>query len=124
MTEFQIYLLLKLDAFRSVFSAFGLIGILLAVVSSIVFLFILTSDIFKKDDQRRKAIKISLRCLIVFAVFGTFSMLINTIIPSTKEAAVILVTPKIINNEDVKKIPAKVAVLANEWLEELRPKKK
>jgi hypothetical protein len=43
-------------------------------------------------------------------------------IPTTKQMAVIMVAPKVINNEQVQKLPNQVLELANEWLEELKPK--
>jgi ABC-type uncharacterized transport system auxiliary subunit len=42
-------------------------------------------------------------------------------VPTTKEMAVIYVVPKIMNNENAKKIPDKVFKLADEWLEKMSP---
>lgn len=43
--------------------------------------------------------------------------------PSTKEMCAIKVIPVIANNEGVQELPNKVVELANEWMEELKPKK-
>lgn len=48
--------------------------------------------------------------------------------PTTKEAAIIIVVPTVVNkvqnSEEISKIPDELASLANEWLQELKPKKK
>ena len=50
--------------------------------------------------------------------------LTNAFIPSTKQAAVMIVLPAIVNSEAVQQIPNELTTLAREWLQELRPAKK
>jgi hypothetical protein len=51
--------------------------------------------------------------------YAALTFFIAAILPSTREVAMIYVIPKVYNNEDMKEIPANVAKLANEGLEEL-----
>ena len=56
---------------------------------------------------------------IVFVI----SMAISVFLPTTKQMAVIIVAPKIVNNEAIQTIPGKLVDLSNAWLDELKPKK-
>jgi hypothetical protein len=42
-------------------------------------------------------------------------------IPTTKEVAVFIVAPRMINNSKVQQIPKNILDLVNEWIEELKP---
>lgn len=57
-------------------------------------------------------------------VVGCIGLGVNTLIPSTKQAAVMIVLPAIVNSEAVQQIPNELTTLAREWLQELRPAKK
>lgn len=46
-----------------------------------------------------------------------------TFVPTTKQAAAIMIVPKIVNNEKVQMVGNQLYDLAVEWMEELRPKK-
>ena len=57
-----------------------------------------------------------------FAVpFTLLSMLTATFVPSTKQAAAIVIVPKIVNNEKVQMVGNQLYDLAVDWLRELRP---
>ena len=43
-------------------------------------------------------------------------------VPTTKEMCAIKLVPMIANDEQVQELPNKVVDLANEWLDELKPK--
>jgi hypothetical protein len=45
------------------------------------------------------------------------------LLPSTKQMAVLIVVPKILNNEHVKQLPDKLIALCNDWLDKLGPNK-
>ena len=45
-------------------------------------------------------------------------------IPTTKEMCAIKIIPRVVNNEKVQELPEKFVELANEWVEELKPKQK
>lgn len=55
--------------------------------------------------------------------YGVFIICIMFFIPTTKEYCAIKVIPAIANNQQVQELPNKVIELANEWMEELKPKK-
>jgi hypothetical protein len=63
-----------------------------------------------------------IRPLLITLAIGLSSIIIACLIPSTKEAAAIIIIPKIVNNEKVQQIPSKLMDLANEWLDALKPK--
>ena len=46
---------------------------------------------------------------------------VTVFIPTTKEMCAIKIIPMVANQEDIKEIPANIADLANEWIEELKP---
>lgn len=48
---------------------------------------------------------------------------INTLLPSSKEMAAIIVIPKIANSESVQSVGDGIVDLAKDWLQELHPKK-
>ena len=68
------------------------------------------------DSQKRYYIFPALMFLI-----GVCLVVVGTFTPTTKQMAVILVAPKVINNEQVQELPNQIMELANDWLKELRP---
>lgn len=55
-------------------------------------------------------------------IFGVILIIFGVMVPSTKQAAVIYVVPKVANSQIMEKIPQKILLLSEEWFEELRPK--
>ncbi len=114
MSAFQLYLILKMDSFINFFGvfifiiSFFIIGCLITYVNS---------DNSKKD--------IPLKFILFHFKWAIPSLILcimlNIFIPSTKDMAIIYVTPKVINNEQIQKIPNKLIGLANEWLDEFHP---
>jgi len=51
-------------------------------------------------------------------------LMAQSFIPSTRAAAAMVVLPAIVNSEAVQTLPAELATLAKEWMQELRPAKK
>lgn len=78
---------------------------------------------YSKQKEKQKAYdkdypmlkKISIKLLVISIIFH----IVTTIIPTSKQAAMIYVLPKIAKNKDMKQIPANIAKLANEGLKEL-----
>lgn len=60
---------------------------------------------------------------LVSFIFSICLLVAGCFIPNTKEVCAMKILPKVINNEEVQKLPNKVVELANEWLDELKPKK-
>ena len=75
---------------------------------------------FELDEDRRKRQVRAVIAGIISFFFGIFLFVVNVFVPSTKDAAAILLVPKIVNNEKVAAIPSKVLDLANDWLDALK----
>ena len=114
MTGIEIYWLLMLDNIRDLLCILVTVGAISAAIAGVL----IGVNIFEGDISP-KWIIVPLVILTIL-VLGSFILALT---PTTKQMATILVAPKIINNEQVQQIPDRVIGLANEWLEELSPKK-
>ena len=110
MTSWQIYWLLMLDNIGILALIIGFFG----TIGSIPLAIAVLEEYFESS-------KISLLVLLV-PILTVSIFMGGFFIPSTKQMAVILVAPKIINNEQVQKLPQQVLDLANDWMNELKPK--
>lgn len=63
--------------------------------------------------------KLAAKIAIVCGIFAALAVLT----PTTKEAAAIIVIPRIANSESVQQLGEGVVALAQDWLKELSPKK-
>ena len=107
MTTFDVYLFTRLDGL--VVTAW-LIFVLLCIVAIVMFIG------WVGDDLREETIQKYVPKLIISLIV---SLLISIAIPTTKDAAIIYVLPKIVNNEDVQKLPSEIVQLARKKLAEL-----
>ena len=140
MSSLNLYWLLKLDDVRNVLEniaipliVFGIVGIILFVVSSFLERYYNTIEkcrfpsIESIENYRAvgnvwlKAKSIGKIFMCVLLPLGTMFGLTQSFLPSTKQMAVIIVVPKIINSQGVQELPKRIVGLCNEWLEELRP---
>lgn len=110
ITAAQLYWITRLDGLCILFGVCAWLALLAS-------LFFLTSVYGDGREEHKRAVLVAFGCTTVFVFLAIFT-------PTTKEAAAIYLIPKIANNEKVKEIPSKFLSLADEWLEELRPKKK
>lgn len=109
MDYFLTYLVLRLDHF---YTATLVTAIITAVVFAVTTIALAVNQKNKEDLGLTKP---WFRAAgIVFCVF----MVLSAIIPDTKQAAVIYCLPKIVNNEQVQKIPDNLLRLANSWIDE------
>jgi surface polysaccharide O-acyltransferase-like enzyme len=113
ITESEMYWLTRMDYFQT---AAEVVGVVLSLVS-IAFLFI---SIMLWRDRKIK-MKVWFLCLFV-GILLFIPSIGSTFIPNTKEMCAIKLVPLIVNDEQVQELPNKVVELANEWLDELRPK--
>jgi hypothetical protein len=109
MDYLLLYLVLRLDCISTV-------GILFAWVTGILFvvtlgMFILNPEDHNIKDNARPWIK---RFGIPFAIVLFFAVMM----PGTKQAAVIYCLPKVVNNNQVQKMPDNLLRLANKWIDE------
>lgn len=134
-----IYLLVKLDSIICMLKTlFAPIYLLLGVSIIIVLISYIGHAVAREHDEQtgdpppadkvnsidfkmKNLRKIGLKMLCWFVpLFLIFTIAIG-LVPTTKEMAVIYVVPKIMNNENAKKIPDKIFKLADEWLEKMSP---
>lgn len=138
MSAFQLYLLIKLDAIILLTQWFVIPSFVLAALAMLfwVVLWIIPhsyaagdgcgpapseSDISNCKDAckrlRRPAFKVLWLALLIWLPFR----FVASLLPSTKEMAIIYVVPKVVNSEAVSQIPRKLLRLSSEWVDELRP---
>jgi len=112
-----MYLVLKLDNISGALIAFSVI-LGMVVIFGGLGLFALR-DIHEDDEAFLKNIlpklfKIYKRVSIVTITIVCLAILV----PTTKQMAAIYFVPKVINNKQVQKMPNKLVVLANSWMDE------
>lgn len=133
MSAWELYLFIKLDAIialaTTLMTPCYIIGTLTLIAWLVLWVVPYSSEQERTSTEiqklkvqckniRRPIFKILLCTFIVWLPLR----LASTLLPTTKEMAIIYVVPKIINNEIVSKIPDKLLNLSSEWIEELRPK--
>jgi hypothetical protein len=117
ITALQLYWIIKLDTFSDLGIGFSVVfGITTFICIAATIACSIDPDLKNVLPTWKKFSKYSIPLFIFFLSMGTF-------LPTTKEMAVLIVLPKIINNEKVQEIPNKVLDLGLEWLEELKPTK-
>ena len=114
MNYILMYLIVILD---SVNILLGLVGGVMLLISTISLGVSFDEKNYKHLNLIKKGFITSFLILVMF-----------TFTPTTKEAATIIIVPTVINkvqdSEEISKIPEELASLANEWMRELKPKKK
>jgi len=122
ITEWQMYLLVMLDNIKEFLLV---LGIVTGVIAGLTLLIVLVSG-GEGDMSKETAKKLLKLCAwtmlpIVILIFG-----LRSVVPSTRQMAVIVVTPKIANsvsdNKELQKLPDNIVNLANSWIDELKPK--
>lgn len=121
ITSSQIYWITRLD---SIGCFFAIIGTIITIVSAICLIVALVNKAESYTDDDDKTVKKWFLIGIKTAFISSLFWGVAVFVPSTKEMAAILILPKIVNNEKVQKIPDQMLTLANEWMQELRPKPK
>lgn len=111
VSMWEVYLLLKLDAFQEALVAFGIIGGCISII--------LLCCGCNRSDNFSGFTKV-LFCMS--PIVPATALLLGIIMPSTKQAAVIYAAPRILNSEFIQKdVPAEakeIYGLAKQWLEE------
>jgi hypothetical protein len=104
---FLLYFILRLDVLSKA-------STVLVIVTGIVFaITLLVIAISYNDEEAKNATK---PWAISFGIASIVVLLLTVMIPSTKQAAVIYCLPKIVNNEQVQKIPDNLLKLTNSWI--------
>lgn len=114
MTMWQLYWLTRLDEIKAVAEVLSVIG---GVAFAACFIIAIAAKA-GEDEEAFGAFK-QAACLSAFVLVP--ALIASLFLPSSKEAAFIIVAPKLYNavsqNEALKEMPDKVVTLANEWLE-------
>ena len=114
LTAWDIYWVTRLDE----------ISIALAIVGLGCFAGLMVGLVLMTHPDHDRWFKPGKKICVTSLVVGCIGLWVNTLIPSTKQAAVMIVLPAIVNSEAVQQIPNELTTLAREWLQELRPAKK
>lgn len=138
MSPMELYLLIKLDAIILLAKWFMTPAFVLAILALLTWLVLWIvphsyasgneygpppseNEVNKCKEQckglRRPVFKVLWLAMLIWLPFR----LVASLLPSTKEMAIIYVVPKVINNETVSQIPSKLLHLSSEWIDELRP---
>lgn len=130
ITESTIYWITRLDPIRE---AMLYPAVLLSILGSIGAVLITIACISHQSDQEKKPPDIRdkwrwkdtlILCLIYLIPLLGFTLAFGRVfIPTTKEMCAIKIIPAIAQNEEVQEMPDKLVGLANDWIDELRPKK-
>jgi hypothetical protein len=115
MTGTEMYWLLMLDNISTMFVILCFVsGFAIVVVSALV--------LCATEDMGWEDVKPFAKPFYVIAVpLFIITCIAATMLPTTKQMAAIIVVPKIINNETVQELPAKLLELGVDWIEELKP---
>lgn len=100
ISGWELYVVLKLDSFQAFFEVVGGVGLISSIGGLIV------ATVASLDyDETTKTIANKARSLLrkTAVIFGLF-VIAGVLLPSTKQAAAILIIPKIATNENVEMI--------------------
>jgi TRAP-type C4-dicarboxylate transport system permease large subunit len=117
MNSFDLYLITRLDTIKELYLALAIIsGIIIFVLILLGFRqAVVENDKFEEAKWKEywKNSKKRLRLLILFFSIG---ILADTLTPTTTEAVVIYLVPKLVNNEKIRELPNNALDLVNEWM--------
>ena len=134
MDVWQLYWIMKLDSIRMFLEGLAtgivVIGILGSIACVIALIVSAVSSAEGDDSSAEAASRISKSTRpFPFAVlpFAITLFFCHALIPSTKQMAAIVVIPQVVNavstSETIQKLPGKILNLADEWVNEVSPKK-
>ena len=119
ITAWDIYWITRLDGVGFLCAAILIVG---GIVSCFIWLPAADNG---WDSSEGKIVK---RIYKIIGISVAIALIIGTITPSTKEAVAIYMIPKIVNNEQVQKLPDNAMKFLNEkfegWLNDMAGKKK
>jgi fucose 4-O-acetylase-like acetyltransferase len=124
MSGMSFYWLLKLDCIRDLLYGFATVFTILIVLSGIATIIAFAAIVDGCPAQ--SVVKATRPIFIACLVIAPLLWIAETLIPSTKQMAAIIVVPKLVEvterSETMQKIPGKLLSLADEWINELSPK--
>ena len=125
MSGLELYLMLRCDDVISWITWVSALFMFLSVTGTVVWGMagIIMADEKPSSNSWKAWRRIMWLIIIPIAVISFVTNAGRLLIPSTKQVAAIYVLPKMMNNEVLKGIPNKIVDLADDWIDELSPKK-
>lgn len=139
MTGWELYWILKLDDIRDLFHGLCVPFWVVAVACGIVFAITniaraVESGVYSTEKLHQDFLERMKRLSSLSAKIGLPTVVVAIVLvgakfllPSTKQMAALVVVPKVSNvitqSETLKKMPAKILKLADDWVTELSPNK-
>ena len=121
VTGWDIYWLTRLDNICIFLAVIWVLSFIVIIVSIFVGIFALVED----NDEIKNGVKQVLRRFVPIAILLSIPAIF---LPNTKEYAAIWLLPKVINNEQVQKIPEHALKLLNlkveQWIADMTSDKK
>lgn len=115
ITMWDVYWFTRLD------SLIGLCIFFIVVFATML----IVMGIFAVIEDRWEKVK---KSFMICAATMTFFIILATFLPSTKEAVAIYILPKIVNNEQIQKLPDNALQLMNtkmeEWIKDMTKEKR
>lgn len=113
ITSWDIYWITRLDGLNFFVGVIAVISIITA--TTLLIIRIASDDYFPWEH---KFIKTWFRPMFTAVIVAVMCIVISIFVPSTKEAVAIYMIPKIVNNEQVQKLPDNAMKFLNGKLEE------
>ena len=141
ITTTQMYWLTRLDPVRELLNCIGSCFIFFVLMLAIVAILAFCLGTFtgnrafemfsSKSDEELEVIHTRLRRISrLSAAFGCAALtvtvicpVLNSFIPTTREAAAIVMVPAIANSEKIQTVGNRLYELAVQWMDELRPRR-
>lgn len=119
MNMWLMYLVLKLDNIHELFRFLLSLGLTITIIGGVVLGFCWLYCTCEKDTHFMETSFVAIKRLYIkFAVVTALLLVVGVLIPTTKQAAAIYLVPKVINNKQMRKMPDKLVMLANSWMDE------
>lgn len=126
ITSWDIYWITRMDSLNDFFSIFG-IGALVFFLGLLSWIGPMIMDGIYNSDKKERYWSLYKKSMIWGVSVGVLFTFISLFIPTTKEVAAIYIIPKIVNNEQVQKMPDNAMKLLNakfdQWIDEATDKK-
>jgi hypothetical protein len=118
MSAFNLYLILKLGAISGLLVGAAVVLIVFVIVSLILWSNSCERGGTENTPVYRKFVFFHMKWAIPTICL---CIVIANLLPTTKQAAILYVVPKIVNNSDVQALPGELLTLTREWIQNLRP---
>lgn len=115
ITPFTVYLISRLTPLYEFIVALNIASIVAVIIASILYV-VVAVDHDWDDDIARMIRRCARWFVIMFLVFGALTV----VIPSTKDAAAMIVLPRIANSQSVQELGDTVVELAKAWCEDVK----